>query len=494
MLQTLSILPHTLIPPLWAFLPVDVDSSWGPWPVLETSSISGIIQKAQAVLLHPFVLAYIQDRLGRLLFLRIHRMVHRLVPRPERPDGVSILHSRRFVYPEAGMTLLQRIRSRAQETSKQDIIRLCEDVLCVVFNFWERNFQVRRGLLPVEMCAQLKHTFFQRVAVYYSDMNRRNRDPRSRVRLPDQTLRILALQYTMSDHHIDTVEVDLATDLTMDDAASVSSVSGSTSTPDPHDLDIETTAQEVDDTAETVGAVLERASSTRESVEQGHMSPEVAGQDAPNTVQELDEILGEPEPPTPTWQTLVEESGARNEMEEETWARVSTPIPGISRASSLAQAMPRPVRRPTEVEEGPMPVEEENIFRPRQSRGGKGGRRVGVRYRLTRLSTHGAEFLTRSVASLVKSVLMLPMDILFFRSLTNWALASEAGLGSKLGMTARAADLWPLLDFSGLKSMHFWNAWALSLGLEALITLGVWRTTTRIALDLGIELCGWGQF
>ncbi|RVX73996.1 hypothetical protein B0A52_02886 [Exophiala mesophila] len=238
--------------------------------------------------------------------------------------------------------LLRRIRSRAQETSKQDIIRLCEDVLCVVFNFWERNFQVRRGLLPVEMCAQLKHTFFQRVAVYYSDMNRRNRDPRSRVRLPDQTLRILALQYTMSDHHIDTVEVDLATDLTMDDAASVSSVSGSTSTPDPHDLDIETTAQEVDDTAETVGAVLERASSTRESVEQGHMSPEVAGQDAPNTVQELDEILGEPEPPTPTWQTLVEESGARNEMEEETWARVSTPIPGISRASSLAQAMPRP--------------------------------------------------------------------------------------------------------------------------------------------------------
>lgn len=452
----------------------------------------GIVQMTQTVLLHPFVLAYVQDRLGRLLFLRIHGVVHRLIPRPERPDEISIRHSRHAVYPEAGMTLLEHILSKLQESTNQDLIRLCENVLCVVFNFWERNFQVRRGLMPVEMCSELKHSFFQRVAAYYSDLDRRNREPGTRVRLPDQTLRILALHNAMNDHNIEAVEVDLDTDLSLDDVASVSSMSGSTSTPDPRDLDIEMMAQEGEDATAVEDAVTGPASPTRGSNESRRDRIGVAGQEAPNIVQELDVILGEPEPPTPTWQTLLEESGARNRGEEEVWPRASTPVPGISRASSLAQAMPRPVRRPTDIEAGTMPRREEIVYRPRRSRTRRN--RMDVAYRVTRLSNHGAEFLTRSVASLIKSILMLPVDVLFLRSLANWALASEASLGISVGMDARAAELWPLLDLSGLRSLHFWNTWGLSLGLEALVTLGVWRTTTRIALDLGRELCGWGQF
>lgn len=336
--------------------------------------------------------------------------------------------------------------------------------------------------MAVEMCPSLENDIIQRVTVYYIGMQRENQTATRENRLSARTMRMMALQNALNDYHIDQDDADAGTDLSTDDVDSLSQSNASTSTPDPQDIDPELTLNNTrlavppdeDATEEPTGLHTEPEAPIR--------SERANRSDSANIVEELDVVLNESRPAIPLQAML---DGAAESTTPDTWARASTPIPGISRASSLPHNLPRPVRRPTD-------IEERLVYRPRPMRSSRQAE-DGL-YRVTKLSTHAAEFFARGSASLVKSMLMLPIDLLFLRALAKSVLTPEKNADGSLGIVFSVRNVWGVLDISSFKSLKFWNAWFLGFGLEGLIGLAVWRTTTRVALELGSELCGWGHF
>ena len=200
----------------------------------------------------------------------------------------------------------------------------------------------------------------------------------------------------------------------------------------------------------------------------------------------------------------------------------SPPLPGITRAPLLffnPAAQPRPLRRPT-ISDQPIPSVSGNIdssdhvdqhnhhhnnnhTNNNQNRHHRHHHRRGAQtdpphpqgpspssadlYRVTILSNHPAESLAYHAATLLETIILLPLDILFMRSLAWNFLArqSSAVRSSSLVLGDLQSTLFP-------RDLSFWGNIVITLVMQGLVNSAVWVVGTGITLRLGREF-GWGK-
>jgi len=172
----------------------------------------------------------------------------------------------------------------------------------------------------------------------------------------------------------------------------------------------------------------------------------------------------------------------------------ATPEPGIRRATSLSTTTPRPVRRPTETN-GPefdneieaMLAEARRERTPRKKAKPKDNRE----YRMTRLTTHAIDSLAWHSSAIVTSLVMLPIDAMYYRSLAGCFVSATEYAG--------ALPVLAVSDWSGGAGRMGPDRWGyyrmllLSLGLECLVRGAIWQVGCHVALSYG-QWFGWGKF
>ncbi|EXJ65404.1 hypothetical protein A1O7_01745 [Cladophialophora yegresii CBS 114405] len=175
-----------------------------------------------------------------------------------------------------------------------------------------------------------------------------------------------------------------------------------------------------------------------------------------------------------------------------------TPVPGISRAPSLrAIAAMRPVRRPT-VSDQHVPTFRDVVERRRQEPDEYSQQDTNFdTYRVTILSNHAAEAFAYHATSLVESIILLPLDIIFMRSLARNFLARHSH--QQIAHTAPSlGEIWPLgfatrmQELTGLKAFQFWGNYFITMSMQGLMNFAIWAAGTRITLKLGKKF-GWGN-
>lgn len=162
-----------------------------------------------------------------------------------------------------------------------------------------------------------------------------------------------------------------------------------------------------------------------------------------------------------------------------------TPDPGIVRATSLSEITPRPVRRPTEID-APEFDEDMQAFvaetlnkRPRRKRKDK------KLYRITRMTVLPVDSFAWHASSILTSIFILPIDILFLRTLVSWYISatgtSQTAFASRIGV-------WPLSLRDLTLSKLTWSTIkliSLSYGCELLIRGALWQFSSRMAINYG---------
>jgi hypothetical protein len=175
-----------------------------------------------------------------------------------------------------------------------------------------------------------------------------------------------------------------------------------------------------------------------------------------------------------------------------------SPIPGISRAPSLREiAGMRPARRPT-VSDQHVPTFRDEVNRRRQEPDVRSQQDTNFdTYRVTILSNHAAEAFAYHATSLLESIILLPLDAIFTRSLARNFLARHP-IQELARTTPLMGEIWPL----GLRAqmqnlmvpqeLQFWGNFLVTMGMQGLMNFGIWAVGTRITLKLG-ERFGWGN-
>lgn len=154
---------------------------------------------------------------------------------------------------------------------------------------------------------------------------------------------------------------------------------------------------------------------------------------------------------------------------------------------------PRPVRRPTETNM-PDPDEEARIewlvSSQRRSNARKKEKKKDRReYRMTRLTVFSAESFAWHASSLITSLILWPIDSLYFTSLSSW-YTSMTGERSTAPMLARTHVRSSLI---GLSMFRQSGMVLLCLGMESVVRGVLWQSASQIALYYG-RRCDWGKF
>ncbi|KAJ9606286.1 hypothetical protein H2200_009247 [Cladophialophora chaetospira] len=172
---------------------------------------------------------------------------------------------------------------------------------------------------------------------------------------------------------------------------------------------------------------------------------------------------------------------------------------GISRAPRLPAVTPlRPLRRPT-ISDQHVPTFREEVARRARENDQRSERDVGANdkvntYRVTILSNHAAEAFAYHATSLIEALVLLPLDIMFTRSLAaNFLARATTPLLTNAEGRPLTSDIWPVMGgFTVVQSLHLCGKFFVTVGAQGLINLGVWAMGTAVTLRFG-EWFGWGR-
>lgn len=168
-----------------------------------------------------------------------------------------------------------------------------------------------------------------------------------------------------------------------------------------------------------------------------------------------------------------------------------TPEPGIRRAISLShtQTTPRPVRRITET--GDDNAEEylaevlAGVRRVEAKRKSKDTRQS----RVTRVSVFASDSFAWHASTIITSLVLLPLNAVYYRKLTRWFLAMTEGLHASTSM-------FPKEEMQLAGSSFSWSQGRmvlLSVGIECLLHGVVWSAGCGLARYYGRKY-HWGKF
>ncbi|KEF62785.1 uncharacterized protein A1O9_00758 [Exophiala aquamarina CBS 119918] len=501
-LQSLYLLPQGAMPPLSALIP----SATGP-PLsvsgnLVSTSWTFFLHRARNFALNPFVLAYVHDLLEQRLFMSIYARIRHFALKPDRADQISSLlyaQNDNQINFEASTTSPLEEKTKDSDVRSQTLAESLRVMFPVLFTLWDRILQMRSASLHVVLSEDMEAELINRSSYYYSQLLRESRRLSPEDRPPRQMLRMQAIRSAFGDYSLDPDHGTLSVELADDVVSLAGNSNASTSTPDPQDL---FSAEDVlEQPSDARFADAESRVDAQRVDDTGHLvntdEPAVTTDDVASIV-----AVWATEPsrvpvtsafePTIPLESLLE--GGPPDARQTPEPRPATPVAGMLRAPSLPQATPRPLRRPTDLGDNPRPTREELFHHRRLLRNGDDSL-----YRVTTLSNHPAHTLALGFASIITPILMLPLEMMFLRSLTRNFLISRLNDTGAARRDPALADIWPLSprmtlkDVGALSSPGFWGNWFLSLGMQAVINLITWTASTHFTLHLSRQF-GWGKF
>lgn len=187
----------------------------------------------------------------------------------------------------------------------------------------------------------------------------------------------------------------------------------------------------------------------------------------------------------------------------------STPVPGLSRAASLSQMQdgshprlpvaPRPVRRPTEVDEQISAF----VAAVRQTRHYDGPshhhsaspnatrfKEKPKAHRYTSLSLFSEDAFAHYGSIFITSIIMLPFDIYYTRRLARAFLSTEHGADWSVSLPVGARSVSQGLG-SGV--LLWLSDIAFTFAIEGVARTVMWQIGTRISLHIGKKYFLWGK-
>lgn len=111
-------------------------------------------------------------------------------------------------------------------------------------------------------------------------------------------------------------------------------------------------------------------------------------------------------------------------------------------------------------------------------------------HRVTILSLHPVDSLASHLASMITTVVFLPLESLYLRSLASAHLSSR-------GSSALLSDVRPLGAWTGggsiMDSVAYVGKMSLMLGMQGAVNATVWGILSGSAIRIGKRFCGWGS-
>lgn len=450
-------------------------------PVLSTSPfISGdgpvdLSPSAQLVLLaafvrSPLVASYILEQIREGIELCIYALLRSVVPRPDNPDQLS-----------------QDGRAEELENMIRSVSRFGVDIfgehfvdsqwtwlskLLAVFptmpklhEWCKLQFTQRRVRLdPAQRCDLL-----QASRLRYSELVRSNQRLPHAERMTDEVLRREAISQAFAEALIDPRGSLVNIHQWADEISSGDDAS--TATPPPEDL-----------------------------FSPDQLLDNIDSNDANSAAQE-------PPPPrssfSPTGplETLLEPTDLR---EVDIPPTASPPEPGISRVASLTQisnqpsSAPRPVRRPTELDDISHIASSIRSAAPAPQRPASSAPSPVIEsepssHRVTLLSAFPADTLVRYSSTFLTSIILLPLDVYYTRRLAMAFLKSSPKNTASLGILSQdIGPLRPTTDIFSMSTLQLTQKVLLTFAIEALLKGSLWRSASKLCIYIGRRWFLWG--
>lgn len=117
--------------------------------------------------------------------------------------------------------------------------------------------------------------------------------------------------------------------------------------------------------------------------------------------------------------------------------------------------------------------------------------RRGGPHRVTILSSHPLDSLASHMSSMITSVIFMPLESLYLRSLASHFLSSRSAPPALQSEVVRKLSIWP---GGGSKSeiLPYLGKLGLIFGMQAAVNASVWGIITGAAIRIG-KSCGWGK-
>lgn len=225
---------------------------------------------------------------------------------------------------------------------------------------------------------------------------------------------------------------------------------------------------------------------------QGHITTTLLGSDAVDS----DGLSGLTAAVSPVPDNLADPAFPRqNTLPENPTATPLTELP----VSSIANVLPDDVEEPpvepvrTRTEAGPV-LDDPTDLEPLPTHTSSTARSPtnGEPHRVTILSSHPLDSLASHLASVITTVMFLPLESIFLRSLASSFLASQS-----TSLALRSDVRRPLGFWVGGGSMSdivpYLGKLGLAVGLQAAVNASVWGVVTGSVIRIGKAFCNWGS-
>ena len=490
---------------------------WFPSPP-SPLGLGSALRYALSCLLSPLVIAYLADIISESIQTALAASIRTLVAKPDEPDLLSLdayYSVPTTSVPGIGMQRIAKRRFYGPNTILGCFELTFPAIHRVLWQYLGLPSELQFRLTPYNE-DDLAAASLQRYNAHVSsNMNR----PPSR-RVADNAIRHAAVQEIFTEAGVNAWDErinisDWARAMTI-----VLSPSNSTATPDPEDLfgpGANAGALEISTPEDYEPVSWDNLPTDLHSPPPTSFSPIVpitstAPEEvqnlphaAANGIQRLDGEMSDAQDethidaPVIPLQRLLEPTDLDTGQSPRPILPLGTPQPGIERAPPLSRASLRPVRRPTEIDDG-LDAISDRVNTMKYLKDMLDEPKDPVQHRVTALSNWPVDVLALHGSTLLTSMLMLPVEILVTRMIARTYLTNRAGVGTHMvGEGSLARAIWPvsrtLFPGMGLSAgMALTGSTLATFAMQGLIGSVIWSLSTGVAIYIGRHCYGWGRF
>ena len=492
-------------------------SLWFPSPPL-LLGLTSTCKYALSCLVSPLVIAYLADIVSEAIHTALAASIRTLVAKPDEPDLLSLdayYSVPTTSVPGIGMQVSAKRRFYGPKTILGCFELSFPAIHRVLWQYLGLPSEIQFRLTPYNE-DDLAAASLQRYNAHISsNMNR----PPSR-RVADNAIRHAAVQEILTEAGVNARDERINISEWARAMTIVLSPSNSTATPDPEDLfgpGTNTGAFEIN-TSETYEPVAwdglttdlhspppisfsPFAPITSTAPEEVQNLPHAAANGTQHLDGEISDAQDEShiEAPVVPLQRLLEPADLDTGQSLRPISPPGTPQPGIERAPPLSRASLRPVRRPTEIDDG-LDAISDRVNTMKYLKDMLDEPKDPVQHRVTALSNWPVDVLALHGSTLLTSMLMLPVEILITRMIARTYLTNRAGVGTHIvGEGSLARAIWPVSKtlFPGIglsAGLTLAGSTLAMFAMQGLVGSVIWSLSTRVAIYVGRHCYGWGRF
>ena len=466
----------------------------------------------------PLVIAYLADIVSEPIQTALAASIRTLVAKPDEPDLLSLdayYSVPTTSVPGIGMQVSAKRRFYGPKTILGCVELTFPAIHRVLWQYLGFQSEIQFRLTPYNE-DDLAAASLQRYNAHVSsNMNR----PPSR-RVADNAIRHAAVQEILNEAGLNARDERINISEWARAMTIVLSPSNSTATPDPEDLfgpAANVGAFEIG-TPEDYEPVLWDGLPTDPPSSPPPSSPptmpitstapeevQSLSHSAANGPQHLDGAMSEAQDgshidaPVVPLQRLLEPTDLDTGQSLRELPLPGTPQPGIERAPPLSRTSLRPVRRPTEIDDG-LDAISDRVNTMKYLKDMLDEPKDPVQHRVTAMSNWPVDVLALHGSTLLTSMLMLPVEILVTRMIARTYLTNRAGVGTHIvGERSLSRAIWPVSKslFPGIglsAGMTLTGNMLATFAMQGLVGSAIWSLSTGMAIYFGRHCYGWGRF